>query len=441
MSARSHPSDVAHPDEVVAERFRIVHRLIDRVPDMADSGVAAIVTQIPAYADRDEDFLADVRDQLAQLCRTGLSAMLEHRKVTAEDIAYARRAAARRARAGLTLVDYISAFRLGQQALWKLLITAAADSETGREAALSLVVPLTRFCDLASTQAANAYLEFQQYLSAETDESRALLDSLLDGALPERGPQLSLAHSYGLGADPATPMVAVTAVVLDSSSGARSGSDTDARHFASAALARVGVNGLRTLAAARRSEVVAIVALSRSGDTATLFDRLRRAQEKLRATGIPLAIGVSPVVTRIADLPRAYQESRTALELLPTGGGVLALPELTPFRYLLLRADETARHLVDPRIEALLAEDRARGGALAETIRAFADADLNLREAADALCVHHNTAKYRLGRIQELTGRNPRRVKDLVDLLVAIDLQEPAQAPNSIPPEASRRAG
>ncbi|QLY31751.1 helix-turn-helix domain-containing protein [Nocardia huaxiensis] len=441
MSARSQQSDVAYPDELVAERFRIVERLMDRVPDMAESGVAAIVTQIPAYADRDEAFLADVRDQLAHLCHTGLSALLEHRKVTAADIAYARRAAARRARAGLTLVDYISAFRLGQQALWKLLLSTSDDSELGREAALSLVVPLTRFCDLASTQAANAYLEFQQYLSAETDESRALLDSLLDGALPERGPQLSLAHAHGIGADPAMPLVVVTAVVLDSTAsgpGQRGGSDSDARHFASAALARVGVNGLRTLAVARRSEVIAILPLGRSGDTATLCERLRRMQEKLRATGIPLAVGISPVVTRIADLPRAYQESRAALDLLPTGGGVLALPELTPFRYLLLRADETARHLIDPRIEALLAEDRTRGGALADTIRAFADADLNLREAADALCVHHNTAKYRLGRIQELTGRNPRRVKDLVELLVAIDLQDP-QADS--PAESQRRAG
>ncbi|MGN2637761.1 helix-turn-helix domain-containing protein [Nocardia takedensis] len=90
-----------------------------------------------------------------------------------------------------------------------------------------------------------------------------------------------------------------------------------------------------------------------------------------------------------------------------------------------VRADDAARHLVDPRIGAALAGDRTRGGPLADTIRAFAAADMNLREAADALRIHHNTAKYRLGRVQELTGRNARSVNDLVELLVAIELHTP----------------
>lgn len=420
MSAGSHSAALAnYSDGVLAARTRIVTRLFDQVHDMADIGMTAIMGQIPAYAARDETFYADVHDQLAQLCRIGLGALLEDRRVTASDIAYTRRAAARRARAGLTLVDYINAFRLGQQALWKSLMNYASDSEDDREAALSMVVPLNRFCDLAATQAANAYLEFQQYQSENGQESRELLTTLLGGALPERGPQLSLAHGFGIGVDAAAPLVVVIATILDPH-----GSDSDAAHLVSAALARVGVNGLRTLAGTHRSDIVAVPALGRTGSTDDLCERLRTMREKLLAAGIRLAIGVSPVVTGIADLPRAHQESRSALDLLPEDGGVMALSDLTPFRYLVLRADSTARHLVDPRIDAMLAEDRTRGGGLADTIRAFAAADMNLREAADALCVHHNTAKYRLGRIQELTGRNLRSVRDLIDLLVAIELQE-----------------
>lgn len=101
----------------------------------------------------------------------------------------------------------------------------------------------------------------------------------------------------------------------------------------------------------------------------------------------------------------------------------MALPELSPFRYLMLRSDETARNLVDPRITRTLTDDQAKGAVLADTIRAFADADMNLREAAEALRIHHNTAKYRLRRIQQLTGRNIRSVTDLVDLLVALELR------------------
>jgi sugar diacid utilization regulator len=59
---------------------------------------------------------------------------------------------------------------------------------------------------------------------------------------------------------------------------------------------------------------------------------------------------------------------------------------------------------------------------LVEATRAFADADLNLRLAAERLPVHPNTALYRLRRVAERTGRNPRRIVDLIDLLVAFAL-------------------
>jgi DNA-binding PucR family transcriptional regulator len=101
---------------------------------------------------------------------------------------------------------------------------------------------------------------------------------------------------------------------------------------------------------------------------------------------------------------------------------VVALPRLSPFDYLALRADDTARWLVDARLRTFLDEDRARGGVLTATVRAFADANLNLRLAAGRLQVHPNTAQYRLRRIEERTGRNPRRIADLLDLLVAIEL-------------------
>ena len=89
------------------------------------------------------------------------------------------------------------------------------------------------------------------------------------------------------------------------------------------------------------------------------------------------------------------------------------------------------RHrLVNPRLRAFLDEYRRRGRVLTETIRAVADADLNLRVAAERLRVHPNTAQYRLRRIEERTGRNPRRIADLLDLLVAIALDD-ALAPAS----------
>jgi DNA-binding PucR family transcriptional regulator len=182
----------------------------------------------------------------------------------------------------------------------------------------------------------------------------------------------------------------------------------------------------------RQSEIVAVPVLGQGGDPGELCDRLQALRETLLAEGIVLAMGISTVSADLALIPQAYQEARAVLDFLPEDGGVAALPRITPFQYLALRADDTARHLVDPRITALLDEDRARGGVLTATIRAFAAADLNLRTAAERLQIHPNTAQYRLRRIQERTGRSLRRIDDLVELLVAIALQD------SLPPGTIR---
>ncbi|SEG40590.1 PucR C-terminal helix-turn-helix domain-containing protein [Thermomonospora echinospora] len=416
-------------DTVRAERSRILSDLLHHVDDLAATALAAMRAEIPAYRDRDAGFLADARDQIARHYRTKLAVLLEERTVTLDDIAFTRRAAMRRARAGLALADYINAFRVGQQVFWEAVVERAGRTFAGHEAALTLAAPLMRYCDFASTQAANAYMEFQQYAAAEAvRESRDLLETLLDGEAPTRGPQLAAAGAHGLTPGTRTPLVVVVAVLVGPAdrTAVATGPDqgADARHAACAAIARTGVNGLRTLSVVRRSEIVAVPALGPGGDAGRLCDRLQAVREGLLGEGIALAMGISTVACGIGQVPQAYREARAALEFLPEDGGVAALPRLTPFQYLAMRADDTARHLVDPRIAALLAEDRERGGVLTATIRAFAAADLNLRASAERLQIHHNTAQYRLRRIQERTGRNLRHITDLVELLVAIALQD-----------------
>jgi len=422
-------------DPVRAERVRILVRLLDRVEDLAARAVSAMVAEIPAYAAMPPDDLADAHDQVLRHYRTKLAVLLEDRTVTPDDIAFTRRAAMRRARAGVTLADYINAFRVGQQVFWDAVVECAGRSSAGHEAALTLAAPLMRYCDFASTHAANAYMEFQQYAAAEAvRESRDLLETLLAGEAPTRGPQLAAAHAHGLTPGSGDPLLVVTAVLVGPQRAAgdqavASGPDqgADARHAACAALARTSVNGRRTLSVVRHSEIVAIAALGPGDESAAaeqLCDRLTEVRESLLGEGIVLAMGISTVVHGIEQIPQAYREARAVLELVPEDGGVAALPRITPFQYLAMRADDTARHLVDPRITALLAEDRARGGVLTATIRAFAAADLNLRAAAEMLQIHHNTAQYRLRRIQERTGRNLRHITDLVELLVAIALHD-----------------
>ncbi|WP_395103700.1 PucR family transcriptional regulator [Actinomadura sp. SCN-SB] len=433
-------------DTVRAERSRILAELLDRVDELAERALAVMCTEIPAYEAQDAGFHADVLEQVRRHYRTKLAIFLEERTVTFEDIAFSRRASMRRAQAGFALADYINAFRVGQQVFWEAVLAHAGGSYAGHEAALTLAGPLMRYCDFASTHAANAYMEFQQYAAAEAvRESRDLVEVLLAGEMPTRGPQLAAAHAHGLVTDPRAPLMVVSAVLVGqdgtaamSRPSALPGCGADARHAACAAIARTGVNGRRTLSVVRQSEIVAVPALGPGGDPEELCDRFQEVQANLLAEGIALAVGISTVVEGVEEIPRAYHEARAVLEFLPEDGGVAALPRISPFEYMAMRADDTARHLVDPRITGLLAEDRARGGVLTATIRAFASADLNLRAAAERLQIHHNTAQYRLRRIQERTGRNLRHITDLVDLLVAIALQD-ALPPGTAPGTNSAR--
>ena len=404
-------------DPVRAERERILTTLLDDLDTLVEASVAAICTEIAGYGAQDERFVADVNEQVAAHYRTKLTSFLEERTVTLDEVSFIRAAAMRRARIGLALEDYINAFRVGEKVLWEAIVDTAGETALGHEAALTLVAPLMRYVDFVTTQTAHAYVEFQQYEVAEADrERRDLVEQLLGGEMPTDGPSLAAAQAYGISRE--SPLVVATAVPVDTPV------DSDAPHVASAAIARAATAEIKTLVVVRQSEIVAVPALAERDDALALCDRLRDVQEHLRQEGVSLAIGVSTVADGVAELPRAYLEARAALAGVAAEGGVVALPRLSAFEYLTQRPDETVRRLIDPRLSTFLAEDRARGGPLAATIRAFADADVSLRLAAERLHVHPNTAHYRLRRIEERTGRNPRRIADLIDLLAAIALED-----------------
>jgi sugar diacid utilization regulator len=418
----SRPAETAaRTDPVRAERERILTMLLDDLDALVEASVAAICAEIAGYGAQDERFEADVKEQVAAHYRTKLTAFLEERTVTLDEVSFIRAAAMRRARVGLALEDYINAFRVGEKVLWEAIVDTAGETALGHEAALTLVAPLMRYVDFVTTQAAHAYVEFQQYEVAEADrERRDLVEQLLSGEMPTDGPSLAAAQAYGISRE--SPLVVATAFPVDASV------DSDAPHVASAAIARVMKAETKTLVVVRQSEIVAVPALAERDDAPALCDRLRDVQEHLRQEGVALAIGVSTVADGVAELPRAYLEARAALAGVAAEGGVVALPCLSAFEYLTQRPDETVRRLIDPRLSTFLAADRARGGSLAATIRAFADADVSLRLAAERLHVHPNTAHYRLRRIEERTGRNPRHIADLIELLAAIALDDSPDA-------------
>jgi DNA-binding PucR family transcriptional regulator len=66
------------------------------------------------------------------------------------------------------------------------------------------------------------------------------------------------------------------------------------------------------------------------------------------------------------------------------------------------------------------ADDKARGSLVA-TLRAYADADMNVLKAARILDVHPNTIYSRMQRIADITGQNGLQYHALTELLLTAD--------------------
>jgi sugar diacid utilization regulator len=146
---------------------------------------------------------------------------------------------------------------------------------------------------------------------------------------------------------------------------------------------------------------------------------LDRAAEWLRrAHGLELRAGVSAVCAGLAELARGYAEAASALRHAGPDRPAVALEDVGLLDHLTAGADAAAARLVPAGARRLATAD----GALAATLRAYADCDLNVARTAQRLTVHPNTVHYRLRRVQEITGHHPRRFGALAELLTALDL-------------------
>jgi DNA-binding PucR family transcriptional regulator len=157
-----------------------------------------------------------------------------------------------------------------------------------------------------------------------------------------------------------------------------------------------------------------------------MVDNLNGAQRRLEASGFPLAVGMSTVHAGIAAVPGAYREAAESRRLLRTAAGVMAMPTMSAFDYLVRQGSPAALRIIRQQINQFVADDIARGRTLITTLDAYVSHDLNVSAAAKALHIHVNTARYRLTKIAEQTGADLRHVGDLMELLIAARIAEVA---------------
>jgi sugar diacid utilization regulator len=388
----------------------LVDALRARRDVVIDRGVQRILTEIPEYkAITDPAFVADVREHVALHHDAMMRSVAAGHPVDRDELSFMRMRATRRV-GRIPLAAFMQAFRIYQEEFWDALMESA-HGDAARDSAIQAGRTIIRYINVAAAGAADVYLEAERLLHAQGERVRRdLLEDLLAGRRPAPGPKLTAAREAGL--VPATACILVVAQPL--------GPPHDNRQLRSVAVAltRAAGGAVAPLAVVRHEEVVVIATADRTIEA--LIDGLETAQGQLAREGIPLAIGVSTLQEGLDRMPAAYEEAVRALQRVRVSGGVVALPALSAFDCLALFGPDTARRRIPPRVRQFVLEDLAEDRVLTTTLLEYVASDFNTKVAAERLFVHPNTARYRLGKIEERTGCDLRHVADVLDLLIAL---------------------
>jgi len=130
----------------------------------------------------------------------------------------------------------------------------------------------------------------------------------------------------------------------------------------------------------------------------------------------------------IASVARVVAEARQAARLAELLGGGVRMVDSAQFGswelLLAMVPGEARRTFRGALLDPLVAYDRDHGTELVATLEAFLACSGSWSRAAEAMFVHVNSLRYRIRRIEELTGRDPRSLADQAALLLALRMPD-----------------
>ncbi|HEY2297840.1 MAG TPA: helix-turn-helix domain-containing protein [Jatrophihabitans sp.] len=236
------------------------------------------------------------------------------------------------------------------------------------------------------------------------DETLALVEA--GGSQVEIGMRLRQ-----VGMDPAAPLVALVAEIVGR---------PDLRDLARVLLDDVTAAGPSVVGAGADGRAIAL--LPTAPDEVA---RLKSAVQRLApgAERTPFAVGIS--ATSASDaLAGALEQARHACRLAGLRAGAVSVVtgEEVTSSVLLLAAvpDEVRRTFASRLLDPVLDYDRRNASGLLLTLETFLQCSGSWSKAAEQLHLHVNTVRYRIERVEQLTGRDLSRMEDCVDVFLAL---------------------
>jgi purine catabolism regulator len=156
-------------------------------------------------------------------------------------------------------------------------------------------------------------------------------------------------------------------------------------------------------------------------DPIELAERARRLLEERFGDVRAAASRPGPITT----LRRSFHEARCALEVLALSNGnapeVASYRDLGAFQFLLsVQDDEALRMYCESVLGPIEDGEGQYGDELLRSLEAFLEQNGQWERAARQLYCHRHTLRYRIRRVEELTGRDLSRARDRIEFWLAL---------------------
>ena len=392
VRANSYPAEVArqapHP-----EVARVAGALKLRFDELVDRLTERIAAEIDLYG---SDAVV-ARSELHRSVADNFTFMLGAMSTSDDpDLGPPRRTGRRRAQEGMPLPELLRAYRLGFAFLWEeLLAEARATGDAAVRALTDTAASILTCSDEYAIALTEAYRDAVSDRLLTTDRHRsALVEALVAGGVSDHGPAWEVAELLDLPYEGS--FVAVVAENTALGTEALAGVE-----------ARLAPHDIASAWRLSPDQQVGVVSLG------------RRPVELVVGVLAELAtcrVGVSPTFPVVDQTPRAVRLARIAMQNL-AGPGVAQFDD-SPLGVLVAADPAVARDVVQRVFGRLLAlDDRA---VLLATVEAWLDAGGSATAAGQALFCHPNTVRYRLRRVEELTGRSVDVPRAAAELAVAL---------------------
>ncbi|MGW4740844.1 PucR family transcriptional regulator [Nocardia xishanensis] len=391
--------------------------LLDRIDDLGLRLARRFIAELDTYRNP-----AQVPFETIQTsCTRNLTLMVRHFTSSAPlDPEPPKETGRLRAQQGVPLAETLHAFRIGFEFLWSELVAEARRHPSVTDAMLvDLAAEVWALSGEYSVAVAAAYREMSSELMLQREHERSVLvEALFTGVIAD--PATLGEASRILGLPPTGRYVVVAADVPAAGREALPGIENALR-------------GAQITSAWRLLPDQQIGVLSLPEDREALA---LKALRKHRARA-----GMSPPYDTLTETPQALHFARLALAGMGTRRFGVARFDDNPLAMLAAAAPAEAERMVRVRLGPLLAlpyEERAR---LLETLETWFSAGGSATTTGARLYLHANSIRYRLRRIEELTGRSladPATVRDLGAALEALPVLTPRPHGRASPGNARR---